>query len=30
RDSWSDPARVAAHRLPQPGATAWGRTYWPG
>ncbi|NEB28044.1 acyl-CoA carboxylase subunit epsilon, partial [Streptomyces sp. SID14446] len=26
----SDPARVAAHRLPQPGATAWGRTYWPG
>ncbi|MEU8792874.1 acyl-CoA carboxylase epsilon subunit [Streptomyces sp. NPDC048643] len=30
RDSWSDPARVAAHRLPQPGVTAWGRTYWPG
>ncbi|MEW2165427.1 acyl-CoA carboxylase epsilon subunit [Streptomyces sp. NPDC007084] len=30
RDSWSDPARVAAHRLPRPGPTAWGRTYWPG
>ncbi|KOU59156.1 hypothetical protein ADK57_34705 [Streptomyces sp. MMG1533] len=30
RDSWSDPARIAAHRLPQPGPTAWGRTYWPG
>lgn len=29
RDSWSDPARVAAHRLPQPGPTAWGRSYWP-
>ncbi|MFE1249964.1 acyl-CoA carboxylase epsilon subunit [Streptomyces sp. NPDC058735] len=30
RDSWSDPSRIAAHRLPQPGPTAWGRTYWPG
>ncbi|MFG2310726.1 acyl-CoA carboxylase epsilon subunit [Streptomyces sp. NPDC048566] len=30
RDAWSDPARVAAHPLPQPGPTAWGRTYWPG
>ncbi|MGR8008645.1 acyl-CoA carboxylase epsilon subunit [Streptomyces hypolithicus] len=28
--AWSDPARVARHRLPQPSATAWGRTYWPG
>ncbi|MFJ6834554.1 acyl-CoA carboxylase epsilon subunit [Streptomyces sp. NPDC091209] len=30
RDSWSDPARIAAHRLPQPGPTTWGRSYWPG
>ncbi|MET7680256.1 acyl-CoA carboxylase epsilon subunit [Streptomyces sp. NPDC005423] len=30
RDSWSDPARIAAGRLPRPGATAWARTYWPG
>ncbi|MFF4502212.1 acyl-CoA carboxylase epsilon subunit [Streptomyces sp. NRRL S-646] len=30
RDSWSDPARIASHRLPQPGPTAWTRTYWPG
>ncbi|MFI6339671.1 acyl-CoA carboxylase epsilon subunit [Streptomyces sp. NPDC050535] len=30
RDAWADPARVAARRLPQPGPTAWGRTYWPG
>ncbi|MFD6751633.1 acyl-CoA carboxylase subunit epsilon, partial [Streptomyces anthocyanicus] len=29
RDSWSDPARVAAPRRPQPGATAGGRAYWP-
>ncbi|MFD3549050.1 acyl-CoA carboxylase epsilon subunit [Streptomyces sp. NPDC058655] len=29
-DAWSEPARVAAHRLPQPGPRAWGRTYWPG
>ncbi|MFI6376273.1 acyl-CoA carboxylase epsilon subunit [Streptomyces sp. NPDC050546] len=29
RDSWSDPSRIAAHRLPQPGPAAWGRTYWP-
>ncbi|MGW0910552.1 acyl-CoA carboxylase epsilon subunit [Streptomyces sp. NPDC002784] len=27
--AWSDPARVAAHRLPQPGPTTWARTYWP-
>ncbi|MGG8406726.1 acyl-CoA carboxylase subunit epsilon, partial [Streptomyces sp. 12297] len=27
---WSDPSRVARHRLPQPGPRAWGRTYWPG
>ncbi|MGW0710741.1 acyl-CoA carboxylase epsilon subunit [Streptomyces sp. NPDC002643] len=29
RDSWSDPARIAAHRLPAPGPTTWSRTYWP-
>jgi hypothetical protein len=27
---WSSPARVARHRLPQPGPRAWSRTYWPG
>ena len=30
RDSWSDPARIAAHRLPQPGPATGARTYWPG
>ncbi len=30
RDSWSDPARIAAQSLPQPGPTTWARTYWPG
>jgi hypothetical protein len=30
RDSWSDPARIAAHRLPRPGPAAWARTFWPG
>ncbi|QEV19843.1 acyl-CoA carboxylase subunit epsilon [Streptomyces alboniger] len=29
-DAWADPARVARDRLPAPGPTAWGRTYWPG
>ncbi|MGW1766992.1 acyl-CoA carboxylase epsilon subunit [Streptomyces sp. NPDC002073] len=29
-EGWSDPSRVARHRLPQPGPRAWGRTYWPG
>ncbi|MFJ4818122.1 acyl-CoA carboxylase epsilon subunit [Streptomyces sp. NPDC088801] len=28
RRSWTDPSRIAAHRLPQPGPTAWTRTYW--
>ncbi|QNP70562.1 acyl-CoA carboxylase subunit epsilon [Streptomyces roseirectus] len=28
RDAWSDPARIARGRLPQPGPTAWARTYW--
>ncbi|MFR9800626.1 acyl-CoA carboxylase subunit epsilon, partial [Streptomyces sp. MS06] len=30
RDSWSDPSRIAARRLPHPGPTSWNRTYWPG
>ncbi|MDX3307892.1 acyl-CoA carboxylase epsilon subunit [Streptomyces sp. NPDC054884] len=29
RDAWSDPARIAARRLPQAGAASWSRTYWP-
>ncbi|MGV9902551.1 acyl-CoA carboxylase epsilon subunit [Streptomyces sp. NPDC003388] len=29
RDSWSDPARIASTRLPQPGPASWTRTYWP-
>ncbi|MFD4527658.1 acyl-CoA carboxylase epsilon subunit [Streptomyces sp. NPDC058470] len=29
-DAWADPARIATRRLPPPGPTAWGRTYWPG
>ncbi|MBD0421135.1 acyl-CoA carboxylase epsilon subunit [Streptomyces sp. NPDC052309] len=30
RDSWSDPARIAARNLPRPGPASWARTYWPG
>ncbi|GGW31614.1 MULTISPECIES: acyl-CoA carboxylase epsilon subunit [Streptomyces] len=30
RDSWSDPSRIAARRLPRPGPATWSRTYWPG
>ncbi|MEV5384173.1 acyl-CoA carboxylase epsilon subunit [Streptomyces sp. NPDC052721] len=30
RDAWSDPSRIAAHRVPRPGPTSWTRTYWPG
>lgn len=30
RDAWSDPARIATHRLPQPSPAAWTRTFWPG
>ncbi|AQS67861.1 acyl-CoA carboxylase subunit epsilon [Streptomyces pactum] len=30
RDAWSDPSRIAARHLPQPGPASWGRTYWPG
>ncbi|MFP3988324.1 acyl-CoA carboxylase epsilon subunit [Streptomyces sp. E11-3] len=29
-DAWSDPSRVARHRLPAPGPQTWSRTYWPG
>ncbi|MCX5368354.1 acyl-CoA carboxylase subunit epsilon [Streptomyces sp. NBC_00015] len=29
RDAWSDPSRIAAHRVPQPGQASWTRTYWP-
>ncbi|MER7463879.1 acyl-CoA carboxylase epsilon subunit [Streptomyces sp. NPDC097981] len=29
-DAWSAPARVARRTLPQPGPSAWARTYWPG
>ncbi|WP_416977049.1 acyl-CoA carboxylase epsilon subunit [Streptomyces sp. T028] len=29
RDAWSDPARIAARRVPQPGQASWTRTYWP-
>ncbi|WP_077796948.1 acyl-CoA carboxylase subunit epsilon [Streptomyces sp. JHA26] len=29
RDAWSDPSRIAARTLPQPGPASWGRTYWP-
>lgn len=28
-DAWSDPARIAGHRVPQPGQASWTRTYWP-
>ncbi|MEU0058085.1 MULTISPECIES: acyl-CoA carboxylase epsilon subunit [unclassified Streptomyces] len=29
RDAWSDPSRIAARRVPQPGQASWARTYWP-
>ncbi|MFD5797318.1 acyl-CoA carboxylase epsilon subunit [Streptomyces diastatochromogenes] len=29
RDAWSDPSRIAAHRVPRPGQASWTRTYWP-
>ncbi|MEV5850691.1 acyl-CoA carboxylase epsilon subunit [Streptomyces sp. NPDC051985] len=28
-DAWSDPSRIAQHRFPRPGQSAWTRTYWP-
>lgn len=27
--AWSDPARIADRRLPQPGPSAWSRSAWP-
>ncbi|WP_369224990.1 acyl-CoA carboxylase epsilon subunit [Streptomyces sp. R39] len=27
--AWSDPGRIAQHRVPHPSANAWSRTYWP-
>ncbi|MFS4093644.1 acyl-CoA carboxylase epsilon subunit [Streptomyces sp. AF1A] len=30
KDAWSDPARIAAARVPRPGPASWTRTYWPG
>ncbi|MEU4045918.1 acyl-CoA carboxylase epsilon subunit [Streptomyces antibioticus] len=30
KDAWSDPARLAGRRVPQPGQASWARTYWPG
>ncbi|MET9089879.1 acyl-CoA carboxylase epsilon subunit [Streptomyces sp. NPDC004237] len=27
--AWSDPSRIAQHRVPRPGTSAWTRTYWP-
>ncbi|KUO11899.1 acyl-CoA carboxylase epsilon subunit [Streptomyces sp. DSM 15324] len=29
RDAWSDPARIAGRRVPEPGRASWTRTYWP-
>ena len=29
KDAWSDPSRIAQHRFPPPGQSAWTRTYWP-
>ncbi|MBJ6644146.1 acyl-CoA carboxylase epsilon subunit [Streptomyces griseoincarnatus] len=29
-DAWSDPSRIAARRVHQPGPASWSRTYWPG
>ncbi|MGW7239076.1 acyl-CoA carboxylase epsilon subunit [Streptomyces sp. NPDC054813] len=29
RAAWSDPSRIAQHRVPAPSPTAWTRTYWP-
>jgi hypothetical protein len=28
-EQWSDPARIARSRRPQPGPRSWARTYWP-
>ncbi|MFF0199262.1 acyl-CoA carboxylase epsilon subunit [Streptomyces sp. NPDC005017] len=29
RAAWSDPSRIALHRLPHPSRTAWTRSTWP-
>ncbi|MFE1444677.1 acyl-CoA carboxylase epsilon subunit [Streptomyces sp. NPDC058739] len=29
RAAWSDPSRIALHRLPHPGGTSWSRSCWP-
>ncbi|MET9428798.1 acyl-CoA carboxylase epsilon subunit [Streptomyces sp. NPDC003036] len=28
-EEWSDPARIARTRRPQPGPRSWARSYWP-
>ncbi|MEE1756233.1 acyl-CoA carboxylase epsilon subunit [Streptomyces sp. SP18CS02] len=28
-EGWSDPARIARTRRPQPGPRSWARSYWP-
>ncbi|MDN3297675.1 acyl-CoA carboxylase epsilon subunit [Streptomyces ficellus] len=28
-EGWSDPARIAHTRRPQPGPRSWARSYWP-
>ncbi|MFV0128112.1 acyl-CoA carboxylase epsilon subunit [Streptomyces sp. HMX112] len=28
-EGWSDPARIARTRRPQPGPRAWTRSFWP-
>ncbi|MET9803937.1 acyl-CoA carboxylase epsilon subunit [Streptomyces sp. NPDC006368] len=28
-EGWSDPARIARSRRPQPGPRSWARSYWP-
>jgi hypothetical protein len=28
-EGWSDPARIAQSRRPQPGPRSWARSYWP-
>ncbi|QGV78874.1 acyl-CoA carboxylase epsilon subunit [Streptomyces ficellus] len=28
-EGWSDPARIARSRNPQPGPRSWARSYWP-
>ncbi|MFF8288157.1 acyl-CoA carboxylase epsilon subunit [Streptomyces sp. NPDC016309] len=28
-EGWSDPARIARSRRPEPGPRSWTRSYWP-